>query len=79
MNSIHQSSSIVHTKIYSSAITTYTYNARGQQTGYSKGGVSASYTYLPTGLRKSKTVGFTTTNFVWDGQNMVYGYINDQN
>ena len=53
---------------------TYTYNARGQQTGYSKGSVTASYTYLPTGLCKSKTVGITTTNYVWDGQNMVYEY-----
>ncbi len=53
---------------------TYTYNARGQQTGYSTTTVSAGYTYYPTGLRKSKTVGLTTTHFVWDGQNMIYEY-----
>lgn len=55
--------------------TTYTYNARNQQTGYS-GTVIATYTYYPGGLRRSKQVsGFTLELFfVWSGGNMVYEY-----
>ncbi len=39
---------------------TYTYNDRGQQTGYSNGTTTASYAYNPSGLRKAKTVGGST-------------------
>ena len=51
-----------------------TYDARGRQSTWTDGLTTASYTYYPTDLRKSKTVGAATTNFVWDGQNMVYEY-----
>ena len=39
---------------------TYTYNDRGQQTGYSNGTTAAAYAYNPSGLRKAKTVGGST-------------------
>ena len=51
-----------------------TYDARGRQSTWTNGLTTASYTYYPNDLRKSKTVGTTTANFVWDGQNMVYEY-----
>ena len=51
-----------------------TYDARGRQSTWTNGLTTASYTYYPNDLRKSKTVGGATTTFVWDGQNMVYEY-----
>ena len=53
---------------------TYTYNDRGQQTGYSNGTTTASYAYNPSGLRKAKTVGGSTKYFVYNGMNIVYEY-----
>ena len=53
---------------------TYTYNTRGQQTGYSNGTTAASYAYNPSGLRKAKTVGGSTKYFVYNGMNIVYEY-----
>ena len=53
---------------------TYTYNDRGQQTGYSNGTTAASYAYNPGGLRKAKTVGGSTKYFVYNGMNIVYEY-----
>ena len=53
---------------------TYTYNDRGQQTGYSNGTTAASYAYNPSGLRKAKTVGGSTKYFVYNGMNIVYEY-----
>ena len=53
---------------------TYTYNDRGQQTGYSNGTATASYAYNPGGLRKAKTVGGSTKYFVYNGMNIVYEY-----
>jgi len=55
---------------------TYTYDARDRQSGVVKGTASASYTYYPTGLRKTKLAGGANTNFVWDGDNMVLEYTN---
>ena len=55
---------------------TYTYDARGRQSGYVKGTASATYTYYPTNLRKTKTANLATTTFVWDGSNMVLEYTN---
>ena len=55
---------------------TYTYDARGRQSGVVKGTASASYTYYPTGLRKTKLAGGANTTFVWDGSNMVLEYTN---
>ena len=53
---------------------TYTYNDRGQQTGYSNGTTAAAYAYNPNGLRKAKTVGGSTKYFVYNGMNIVYEY-----
>jgi RHS repeat-associated protein len=55
----------------SDGTTTYTWNNRGQLTATSKTGLAASYTYDAFGRRKSKTVGGTTTNFLYDGPNVV--------
>ena len=52
----------------------YTYNARGQQVGYSDGTSTASYAYNPSGLRSAKTVGGATKHFVYNGMNIVYEY-----
>lgn len=53
---------------------TYTYNVRGQQTGYTDGTVTASYAYNLSGLRSAKTVGGATKYFVYNGMNIVYEY-----
>ena len=53
---------------------TYTYNTRGQQSGFANETVSASYAYNPSGLRKAKTVGSSTKYFVYNGMNIVYEY-----
>ena len=53
---------------------TYTYNARGQQSGFANQTVSASYAYNPSGLRNVKTVGGSTKYFVYNGMNIVYEY-----
>ena len=52
----------------------YTYNSRGQQTGYTDGTTTASYAYNPSGLRSAKTVGGATKYFVYNGMNIVYEY-----
>ena len=53
---------------------TYTYNDRGQQSGFTNETVSASYAYNPSGLRNVKTVGGSTKYFVYNGMNIVYEY-----
>jgi RHS repeat-associated protein len=50
--------------------TTYAWNARDQLAAIS-GGVSASFGYDGTGRRRAKTVGSATTNFLYDGLNVV--------
>lgn len=49
---------------------TYTWNARNQLTGLS-GAVTASFSYDAMGRRIGKTVGATTTGYVYDGMNFV--------
>jgi RHS repeat-associated protein len=49
---------------------TYSWNARNELTGLS-GGVSASFAYDALGRRRSRTVGGTTTQFLYDGLNPV--------
>ncbi len=51
---------------------TFTYNKFNQLTGFSNGNNSASYTYNPSGARRTKTVNGVTTNFVWNGSNLAY-------
>ncbi len=53
---------------------TYTYNTRGQQTGFADATAAASYAYNPSGLRNVKTVGGSTKYFVYNGMNIVYEY-----
>jgi RHS repeat-associated protein len=48
----------------------YSWNARNELTGIS-GGVSASFSYDGVARRRSKTVTFTTTQFLYDGLNPV--------
>jgi RHS repeat-associated protein len=50
--------------------TTYIWNARGQLTGLS-GGASASFQYDGLGRRRGKTIASTTTQFLYDGLNLV--------
>ncbi|MDT5268357.1 MAG: hypothetical protein QOH49_543 [Acidobacteriota bacterium] len=49
---------------------TYTWNARNQLVSIS-GAVTASFQYDPFGRRVSKTVGGVTTNYLYDGPNVV--------
>ncbi len=49
---------------------TYTWDARDRLASIS-GGVTASFQYDPTGRRASKTIGSTTTQFLYDGPNPV--------
>src|SRR6185369_3927524 len=51
-------------------INTYTWDARNQLTAIS-GGVSASFTYDAFGRRVSKTLNGTTTQYLYDGMNIV--------
>ena len=44
----------------------FTYNARNQLVGYTKGADSVSYGYDGTGMRVSKTQGTTTQKYYWD-------------
>jgi RHS repeat-associated protein len=49
---------------------TYSWNARNELTGIS-GGVSGSFAHDALGRRRSRTVGSTTTQFLYDGLNPV--------
>ncbi|MGX7826360.1 RHS repeat-associated core domain-containing protein [Actinokineospora sp. 24-640] len=51
--------------------TTYTWNARGRLTASAGTGPSATYTYDALGERTSRTVGSTTTAFLYDKGNVV--------
>ena len=56
----------------------FTYNKYNQLTGFSNGNNSASYTYNPSGARRTKTVNGVTTNFVWNGSNLAYEKANGE-
>ena len=49
---------------------TYTWNDRDQLSSIT-GGTTASFSYDPFGRRTTKTVGSSTTNFLYDGNNVV--------
>jgi RHS repeat-associated protein len=53
-------------------VTLYEYDGFNRQVGVKTAGTTASYSYLPNGLRKSKTVNGAATSFVWDGDQLVY-------
>jgi RHS repeat-associated protein len=54
----------------SDGLTSYSWNTRNQLVGLS-GGTSASFEYDALGRRRSKTIGGTATNFLYDGINLV--------
>jgi len=54
----------------SDGLTSYTWNARNKLVGMS-GGTSATFGYDGFGRRRSKTVGGTATNFLYDDLNLV--------
>jgi RHS repeat-associated protein len=54
----------------SNGTTTYTWNVRNQLAAVS-GGVTASFQYDAVGRRRGKTVGTTSTNFLYDGLNLL--------
>ena len=50
----------------------FNYNGFNQLISYqNEQDTKASYTYMPNGLRLSKTVNGTKTNFIWDGNDLV--------
>jgi len=53
-------------------VTLYEYDGFNRQVGVKTAGTTASYSYLPNGLRESKTVNGTKTSFVWDGDQTVH-------
>ncbi|HST47712.1 RHS repeat-associated core domain-containing protein [Jatrophihabitans sp.] len=57
-------------QLTSDGSSTYTWNARGQLTGIA-GGVTASFSYDPSGRRLTRTVNGNTTGYVYDGPNLV--------
>ena len=54
----------------SDGTTAYTWNARGQLTGTNRTGLTGSYAYDAAGDRSTRTVGGTTTKFLYDGTNV---------
>jgi RHS repeat-associated protein len=52
-------------------VTLYEYDGFNRHVEVKTAGTTASYSYLPNGLRESKTVNGTTTDFVWDGDQTV--------
>jgi RHS repeat-associated protein len=52
----------------SDGVNSYTWNARNQLTAIS-GGTTAAFAYDPFGRRSSRTVGSTTTQYLYDGLN----------
>jgi RHS repeat-associated protein len=52
-------------------VTLYEYDGFNRQVGVKTAGTTASYSYLPNGLRESTTVNGTATDFVWDGDQTV--------
>jgi len=60
----------LHGNLTSDGTTTYTSNARNQLISLS-GGASAGFAYDGTGRRRGKTISSTTTNFMYDGLNLV--------
>ena len=47
-------------------LTLYTYDVRNRQVRVEKGSMVAEYTYLPNGMRRSKTVNGVETRHLWD-------------
>ncbi|WP_020608208.1 DNRLRE domain-containing protein [Actinokineospora enzanensis] len=57
-------------------VAAYTWNARGQLSGLTAPGVTASFSYAADGRRQGRTVNGVTTNFLYDGLNPVQEKVN---
>jgi RHS repeat-associated protein len=66
----HSTTNDLNGSLTNDSVSSFTWNNRGQPATSSKTGLSASYAYDAYGRRKSKTVGSTTTGFVYDGANV---------
>ena len=53
------------------AVVTHSYDALNRLISSAVGGLGVSYSYNPQGIRTSRTVGTTTTNYLLDGGNVV--------
>ena len=71
MNPYHKNSLLASVVSDSMGITQYTFNTVNQLVGIQKDGLTATYSYLPDGMRSEKTVNGVTTGHLWDGTNMV--------
>ena len=71
MNPYHKNSLLASVASDSMGITQYTFNTVNQLVGVQKDGLTATYSYLPDGMRSEKTVNGVTTGHLWDGTNMV--------
>ncbi|MEV4757046.1 RHS repeat-associated core domain-containing protein [Micromonospora sp. NPDC049559] len=60
----------------SDGTTTYTWNGRGELTGLSREGFSASFGYSTDGRRLGRTVNGATTNYLYDGLNPLQEKVN---
>lgn len=58
-------------ELTSDGTTSYTWNARNQLTATSATGTSATFAYDPMGRRSSRTLGGTTTSYLYDGDDAV--------
>ena len=71
MDPYHRNSLLASVTSDSMGITQYTFNTVNQLVGVQKDGLTATYSYLPDGMRNEKTVNGVTTGHLWDGTNMV--------
>ena len=71
MKPYHKNSLLASVVSDSMGITQYTFNTVNQLVGVQKDGLTATYSYLPDGMRNEKTVNGVTTGHLWDGTNMV--------
>ncbi len=71
MNPYHKNSPLASVVSDSMGITQYTFNTVNQLVGVQKDGLTATYSYLPDGMRNEKTVNGATTGHLWDGNQTV--------
>jgi RHS repeat-associated protein len=62
--------------LVSDGVSTYTWNGRGQLSGVTSAGATASFVYSADGRRQARTVNGVTTNFLYDGLNPVQEKVN---
>ena len=71
MDPYHQNSLLASVASDSMGMTWYTFNTVNQLVGVQKDGLTATYSYLPDGMRSEKTVNGVTTGHLWDGNKTV--------